>query len=222
MQPLSCYFIGISKDSPVRKGFGNCVRMIGTSFRHIVQSISGTSSTFNVHVNAANFGLKDDEIFTFAIQLNGERPTLKSYDRQTLYNKFKQCADKSVEIKLCACDKRKRFTNFTVFGVDEMKAAISTPMFDSDSEIKELQDGCLFQVKRQHKSSFSVAYEVANACKGQKYTVSVSGSLYYVFVSRSLPFEVTVEPNEILFLFSATRQILNFSYMDIKINSRKV
>jgi len=215
---VSFLFIGISKRSSVAKGYGNCVRLVGTSFRNVIQSVSGTSITFNIHVNATNVGLKDDEIFAVAIELQGEKPILKSYDRQTLYNKFKSCVDASVEIKLCVCDKRKPLNKVT----QVMKTFISTPMFDSEATIKDLHGGCLFQVTRQHRSSFSIAYEIANTCVGQKFTISVSGSVYYVFVSRTLPFQVVVEPNGVYFLFSATRQILNNSYMDIKLTATKV
>lgn len=213
---------GITKNSSVHKGYGNCARMIGTSFRHIVQSISGTKSTFDVHVSGTNLGLQDDEIFTFVVELSGSVPTLKSYNRQTLYSKFKPCSDQSVEIKLCACDKRKSVTEVKVLKPEEMKALMKTPVFDSNPEIKDLHGGCLFQITRKHKSSLSIAYEVANACKEQKFRISVSGSIEYILVSRSLPFNVVAEPNEILFLFSATRQIMNFSFMDIRLSASKI
>ena len=215
-------FLGINRSSSVLTGFGNCVRLVGKSFDKIVQSVTGSSVTFNLHVDATKVGLKDDEIFTIGIELKGGIPTLKSYDRQTLYNKFKTCADTTVELKLCVCDKRKNIKSVTVLPSAAMKDFVSTPIFDSEAKIKDLHGGCLFQISRQHKSSFSIAYEIANSCVGQIFRISVSGSLYYVFVSRSLPFDVVVEPNSIYFLFSATRQILNNSYMDISVKASKM
>lgn len=208
----------------MHKGYGNCVRLIGSSFRNIVQSNTGSLTRLDLHVDSKTFGLKEDEIYTVAIELKGETPTLKSFVRRTLYNKFKGCVDKNVDIKICACDKTKPKSDQTVrvLKTEDMKSLVSSSMFGTDVQVKDIHGGCLFQISRQHSSKISIAYEVANSCEGQTFKVSVSGSLFYVLSSRPFPFEVTVEPNSIYFLFSAGRQILGHSHMDITISARKV
>ena len=179
---------GLEKNS-VLKGYGNCVRLIGSSFRNVIQSNTGSLTRLDLHVDSKTFGLKEDEIFTVAIELNGETPTLKSYVRQTLYNKFKECVDKNVDIKICACDKTKPKNDQTlrVLKTDDMKKLISSPMFETEAKVKDLHGGCLFQIARHHSSRISIAYEVANSCQGQTFKVSVSGSLFYVLSSRPFP-----------------------------------
>jgi hypothetical protein len=217
---------GINKTaSTVVKGYGNCVRLTGTSFRNIIQSKSGKLTTLELHIDPNNIGLKENEIITAAVEFNSETLTLKVHDRQTLYNKFKSCVDNTVDLKICACDKRKT-TNTSgivrVLKTDEMKSLVSSPMFGSETKIKDLHGGCLFQITRQHSSRISVAYEVANSCIGKTFRITVKGSLYYVFLSRSIPFYLTVEPNSVYFMFSAVRQILNHSHMDITLTATKV
>lgn len=179
----------------------------------------------DIHIDAKAVGLKEDEVTRVAVEFNGQTLSLKSYERQTLYNKFKSCDDKSVDLKLCICDKSKtpiKDGKPRVLKTAEMKKFISSPMFGTEGKIKDLHGGCLFQIIRQHSSKISVVYEVANSCEGKTFKVSVSGSIEYVFVSRPLPFEITAEPNGIYFIFSAVRQILNHSHMDITISATKV
>lgn len=219
------------------QGFGNCVRLVGKSFSKIIQRNSGLLTTFDLHIDSSSVGLKEDEVFRVAVELTPDsilpgskitnskltdsKPSLKIFDRQTLYNKFKYCADDAVELKLCMCDKKKSSNNVPpLLKTTEMKKLISSPMFGSKPEISDLYEGCLFQITRTGK--ISVAYEVANSCVGKTFAVKVEGEAFFFLISRKLPMEFLVKPNTVHFLFSSTRQILNHSHLDVKIKVTKV
>ncbi|XP_031555080.1 uncharacterized protein LOC116291986, partial [Actinia tenebrosa] len=203
------------------QGFGKCVRFVGKSFTKIVQRNSGLLTTFDLHIDSSSVGLKDDEVFRVAVELTGLKPSLKFFDRQTLYNKFKGCADDAVELKLCMCDRTKTSSYKPgPLKTAEMKKLISSRMFGSKTVVKDLYEGCLFQIIRTSK--VSVAYEVANSCIGKTFSVKAEGESYYFLMSRELPMEFLVKPNTVHFMFSSTRQILNHSHLDIKIKVAKM
>ncbi|KAK3727950.1 hypothetical protein QZH41_004899 [Actinostola sp. cb2023] len=121
------------------KGYGRCIRMTGKSFRSIVQTKSGSHVTFDLHMDASSVGLQEDEVFRVAVQLEKGIPSLVFYDRQTLYNKFKDCVDESVELKLCICDKRTPL-NDAVRRMDskEIRNVVVNSMFGSKSFLKNI------------------------------------------------------------------------------------
>jgi hypothetical protein len=215
-------FSGKKAKSARVKGYGRCIRLIGSSIRNIIQSKSGSLTSFDLHINVASVGLKKDEIFKVAVGINDGVPTLKTYARQTMYNKFKNCVDEAVDIELCVCDKTKKTKDFGKIRAltdQEMNSLISSPMFGSEAELKDLYNGCLFQITRKHLSGNSIVYEVANSCKNKKLVVSVTGYTSFVFLTRELPMEFSVEPNTVHFMFAATNQVFSHSIMNIEVTA---
>ncbi|KAK3747963.1 hypothetical protein QZH41_019438 [Actinostola sp. cb2023] len=208
------------KEGKKTVGFGNCKRLVGSSFRNIVQT--GTLTTFDLHLNASYVGLKQDEIFKVALDIQEDKAVLKSFDRQTMYNKFKDCVDASVDIKLCVCDRRQRQgVSNGVLTRTEMIALVKSPTFRSTPTVKNLYKDCLFEVTRRYFDVATVV-EVANACKGQSFKVKVTGWTDKVFISTLLPMEVIVKPNTIHFLYSSTKQSLSHSYLQVSLQAQLI
>ncbi|XP_031553838.1 uncharacterized protein LOC116290865 [Actinia tenebrosa] len=201
------------------KGYGRCIRLIGTSIDNIIQSKSGSLVSFDLHVNGTSVGLNEDEIFKVAIALNNGVPTLKTFARQTMYNKFKYCVDQSVDIKMCVCDRRKKKEDFVIKELkkQQMKALISSTMFGSTAKIKDIFNGCLYQIIREHLSGNSLVYEFANSCN-ETFSVTVKGSSEFVTLTQGLPMTIGMEPNTIKFVFAATKQVFSHSYMNFYVD----
>lgn len=201
------------------KGYGRCIRLMGTTINNIIQSKSGSTVSLDLHINATSVGLQQDEIFKVAIALNNEVPTLKTFARQTMYNKFKLCVDDSVDIKLCICDRRRKREKSVLKPLEkqQMKALISSKMFGSPAQVKAIYKGCLYQIVREHLSGNSVVYEFANSCE-ETFSVTVNGYIEFVTLTRRLPIEMRLEPNTIQFMFAATKQVFSHSYMHFQVS----
>ena len=197
------------------RGYGKCTRLVGKSYDHSVERQSGSTilTNFDLHF-APPAGYKKDEVIKAEVEhplkpANGV--TMKSFDRQSQYSKFKSCADESVDIKLCACAQGE--TKSVIETTEDMKALIAQPMFGATTELKDLHSGCVFLLKRRH-NTIAVAYEVANICADKTFKVSVTGSNYNMLLSQSVPMSVTLRPRTIHFLLSAIRYVMNDSYFN--------
>lgn len=78
---------------------------MGKSFANIAQLSQGdnVTTTMDLRVVPPN-GHKEDEIFKVSVKQQAEtkdKVWLTSFIRVSRYSKFKSCADKSVDIKLC-------------------------------------------------------------------------------------------------------------------------
>ncbi|EDO37450.1 predicted protein [Nematostella vectensis] len=190
---------------------GNCVRLLGKSFSNIRQRRDAQKNlltTFDLHVTAhTSVPLIEDEVFKVAISHGETWAVLQSYSRHTLYNKYKYCADRHVNLKLCICRKKR------VRSPEYMKEVISSGMFGSETSVKDIYNGCVFLTSRSH-DGLTVVYELANLCTQTK-NVIIYGEPYYMQVSKQLPFSIRAEPNTVYFVISGVRRMLEFSYLDL-------
>lgn len=221
---LSSTFIFVSGSEGRKvKGFGNCRRYIGTSFRNIIQTKSGALTRFDLHVQAN--GLEQEEVFKVAVATEDRRAELKSFERISTYNIFKDCVDKSVSIKLCACDRNKTNNGSSspthVLTIQEMKSLAKTSMFGQEPQIKTLHGDCLFQITRNY-FDVTIVVEVANACKGKTFNVRVTGDTSNIFLSRSLPMSNIVPPNTYSFIYVSTKQSVTHFKLQISISATVV
>ena len=110
-------------------------------------------------------GFTEDEVFKVSLK-NYAKPEdkvwLTSYTRQSRYSKFEACADKSVDVRLCACAIDQ--TNLA----ESFSNGVSSKMFGSETVVKDLHSGCLLFLRRDHGST-SLALEVANVCYNSTY-----------------------------------------------------
>ena len=189
---------------PQRYGYGNCERLVGKSFTNVMERLQGDYilTTMDLHVVPPT-GYKEDEVFKVSLKHDAQPKDsvwLTSYIRQSTYSKFQSCADKPVDIKLCACAK-------------EQTAGSSVPreMFSSKTIVKDLHSGCLLLLRRNYGKS-SLALEVTNVCTNRTYKLELSGSVYDKLFSNALPIRRELPPKTFHFLTSVYEYILNSDY----------
>ena len=199
-------------------GFGNCMRLVGRSYGFAFerQFAGDIITTFDLHVDPPR-GSSEDEVFKIEVR-HRMKPengvAMGSYNRESLYSKFSTCADKSVDIKLCACAQES--VDFTRTA-SAMKNFIQRPMFGAKTELEDLKTGCLFLMARRHLT-FAFAYEVANICADKTFKVTMKGHERNMLLSQDLPITLIVKPTTIHFLISGVRYVINDSYFDKKVD----
>lgn len=189
-------------------GFGNCQRLVGKSFANIAQLSQGdnVTTTMDLRVVPPN-GHKEDEIFKVSVKQQAktkDKVWLTSFIRVSRYSKFKSCADKSVDIKLCAC-----VTHQTAEAMNSseklVNVAIPTEMFGSKTIIKDLHSRCLLILRRNH-GIFSFALEVTNVCLNRTYKTELASSSREIVTSNKLPINLEISPRTFYFLTSVKRE----------------
>ena len=197
-------------------GYGSCIRHIGRSYTNIIVYDSGDDliTSFDLHV-VPPAGYEADEVFKIEVKRSSSNKsgvTFRTVTRQSIYSKFKDCVDKSVDIKLCACADRNRTRpeiKDYIVGLTKERMFGSAP-----PNIKDLHSGCLLLVTRSH-GALSVSHEVANVCSDHKYTLTVRGYVYRIVLSRDIPLTLTVPPMSIHFILSAIRYATNDSIFNV-------
>ena len=162
-------------------------------------------TTMNLHVFPPT-GYKEDEVFKVSLKQYAQardKVWLTSYVRQSKYSKFKSCADKSVDIKLCACDKGET-AGATKSGEAMANSSVSHEVFGSKTISKDLHSGCLLFLRRNH-GKVAVALEVTNICSNRTYKFELSGSSVERVYSKTLPIKLELAPNTFYFLTSVNR-----------------
>ena len=179
-----------------------------------VRSGDDVTVSFDLHV-VPPAGYEANEVFNVEVKRSSSNKngvTFRAFTRQSIYSKFKDCVDKSVDIKLCACADRNRTRpeiKDYIVGLTKERMFGSAP-----PNIKDLHSGCLLLVTRSH-GALSVSHEVANVCSDHKYTLTVKGSVSKVVLSRDLPFTLTVSPLTIHFVLSALKEVSKDSRFDV-------
>ena len=142
-------------------------------------------TTMDLHV-VPPAGFTEDEVFKVSLK-NHAKPEgkvwLTSYTWQSRYSKFKTCADKSVDVKLCACAIVQ--TNLA----ESLSDGVPSKMFGSETVVKDLHSGCLLFLRRDHGLT-SLALEVANVCYNCTYKFKLDGGGTERLFSRTLPVNV--------------------------------
>ena len=195
--------------SSQRYGYGNCQRLVGKSFTNILQRFQGDYilTTMDLHV-VPPAGFTEDEVFKVSLK-NYAKPEdkvwLTSYTRQSRYSKFEACADKSVDVRLCACAIDQ--TNLA----ESFSNGVSSKMFGSETVVKDLHSGCLLFLRRDHGLT-SLAVEVANVCYNSTYKFKLDGGGSERLFSKTLPINVELLPRTFYFLTSITKYASKFTY----------
>ncbi|EDO47581.1 predicted protein [Nematostella vectensis] len=186
-------------------GYGRCSHLIGQSFTNVRERHSGNYvyASIDIHVSTEH---ARNGIFQVALKrtTNGESLELVSWNRHSLYNPFKTCKDRQVDVQLCICNTKKLNNTNSARALNTL---IPKTVFGVAPVLETLYSNCLFLVRRDH-CGISTAYELANSCHGRSFMVDVSGSsLDDVIVSRGLPFVSTVQYRTVSFLFSVIRKV---------------
>ena len=153
------------------------------------------------------YGYEEDEVYKVSIKQYAQpKPGVffLSFIRQTTYNKFVSCADKSVDIKLCACAKE-RTANATKNGV-LFENGVPRKMFGSETIVKDLDSNCLLFLRRNY-GTFSFALEVANVCTDRTYKFTLTGSMDQRIFANTVPMNRELPPKTFFFLTSVYKYI---------------
>ena len=172
----------------------------------------------DIHV-APPYGYEEDEIYKVSIKQYAKPEQgvfFLSFIRQTTYNKFVACVDKSVDIKLCACAKE-RTANITKNGV-LFENGVPRKMFGSETIVKDLDSNCLLFLRRNY-GTFSFALEVANVCTDRTYKFKLTGSMDDRIFANTVPLSRELPPKTFYFLTSVYKYISKvYTSLDLKAN----
>ena len=152
-------------------------------------------------------GLEEDEVYKVSIKQFAQPKQgvfFLSFIRQTKYNKFESCADKSVDIRLCACAKEKT-ADLTRKGV-LFENGVPHKMFGSETIVKDLDSNCLLFLRRNY-GTFSFALEVANVCTDRTYKFELTGSMDQRIFANTVPMNRELPPKTFGFLTSVYKYI---------------
>ena len=195
-------------DSDKKSGYGNCERLVGKTFKNIIKRFQGEYiiTSMDIHVVPPN-GYEEDEVYKVSIK-QFDKPKqgvfFLSFIRQTRYNKFESCVDKSVDIRLCACAKE-RTADMTRKGV-QFDNGVPRKMFGSETIVKDLDSNCLFFLRRNY-GTFSFALEVANVCTDRTYKFTLTGSMDQRIFANTVPINRELPPKTFSFLTSIYKYI---------------
>ena len=152
-------------------------------------------------------GYEEDEVYKVSMKQYAQPKQgvfFLSFIRQTMYNKFVSCADKSVDIKLCACAKE-RTASVTKNGV-LFENGVPRNMFGSETIVKDLDSNCLLFLRRNY-GTFSFALEVANVCTDRTYSITLTGSMDDRIFANTVPMSRELPPKTFYFLTSVYKYV---------------
>lgn len=213
---IQLQFLGNTKQV---KGYGNCQRLVGSSFTKIRRRSEGGNfiTTMDIAVSPGN------EIFEVQIKypqsLKKQNYFLKLtvHERITIYRHFRKCADDTVSLGLCVCDhkklqkqltKRKQRKWIKIKSREDILEIISrSNSFGSPTRVKDIHSGCLILMYRNHGRR-STSFEISNTCDDRTYSVTIlvpNFNAKKYFVSRKIPFSINVPQRTIHFLLVIKR-----------------
>jgi len=163
-------------------------------------------TSMDIHVVPPN-GYEEDEVYKVSMKQYAkpeQRVFFLSFIRQTRYNKFESCVDKSVDIRLCACPKEKT-ADMTKKGV-LFENGVPRKMFGSETTVKDLDSDCLLFLRRDY-GTFSFALEVANVCTDRTYNFTLTGSMDQRIFANTVPMNRELPPKTFYFLTSVYKYI---------------
>ena len=164
-------------------------------------------------------GYEEDEVYKVSMKRYAKPKQglfFLSFIRQTTYNKFVACVDKSVDIKLCACAKE-RTANITKNGV-LFENGVPRKMFGSETIVKDLDSNCLLFLRRNY-GTFSFALEVANVCTDRTYNFELTGLMDDRIFANTVPMSRELPPKTFYFLTSVYKYISKvYTSLDLKAN----
>ena len=152
-------------------------------------------------------GYEEDEVYKVSIKQYAQpkqRVFFLSFIRQTKYNKFESCVDKSVDIRLCACAKEKT-ADVTKNGL-LFENGVPRKMFGSETIVKNLDSNCLLFLRRNY-GTFSFALEVANVCTDRTYKFELTGLMEQRIFANTMPMNRELPPKTFYFLTSVYKYI---------------
>jgi len=166
-------------------------------------------TNFDVYFQSGSVVKHEEDIFHVEVKSkdivneNSLEMELIHFDRLTLFGKYEVCADEGVQLKLCICSERQDHQILTTQLQKAPWVNYTTVLF-KNAKARNIGDSeCLYLIKRNHSSGQSIAFEVANTCPDENFTLMISAEFENLRLSRKLPFEISVQAGSIKFAFSA-------------------
>ena len=190
----------------------SCQRLQPFWFENVRERNSKTDgwliTTMDIRVAAGNLVSQREDLFHVEVEtkeISGQRSLdmkLLTYDRLTLFGKYKTCADDGVELKLCVCSQNasKTRSGFASESPERWEYFGQRPVLKNISE-----KSCLWLVIRRY--SKTNAYEVENFCPDQSYRVKVDAKASNMKFSRQLPLTLEIKPGRVTFVFSVGKHL---------------
>lgn len=208
-------FISLGNNSG---GYGSCLRLRGLETKNNLEK--QTEERLGITMDLLVESVLPNMVEVFQVLV--ETPLLPDetiasahlvkFDRHTLYNRYQHCVDDGVDIRLCTC--AAKYNDDSPITSDRLRSLATRKGFGAETEVTTLDKdkGCLLLLSR--KQNFSISYEVANLCDSI-YKFQFHGEAYNMLLTAKLPLYIVVKPRTIYFLLSATRYVVNDSYLDI-------
>ena len=164
-------------------------------------------------------GYEEDEVYKVSVK-QYDKPEqgvfFLSFIRETRYSKFASCADKSVDIKLCACAKEQ--TADVTKKELLFEKGFPQKMFGSETIVKNLDANCLLFLRRNY-GTFSFALEVANVCTDRTYEFNMTGSMDQRIFANTVPISRELPPKTFHYLTSVFKYISKVNTpLDLKVS----
>lgn len=193
--------------------FSACQRLRPLRFENVRERNSKSDgaliTSFDIYFQAGNVVKHGEDVFHVevkSIDMNNQNSLemeLVHFDRLTLYGKYEVCADQGVQLKLCICSKNQDQTSSTTQLGEAPWVHYTTFLFNRPKARNIGDSKCLFLIKRNHSEGQSIAFEVANTCLDENFTLEISAEFNNLRLSRKLPFQMSVRAGSIKFAFSA-------------------
>lgn len=190
----------------------SCQRLQPLWFENVRERNSKTDesliTSMDIHVTAGDLFPQQEDIFHVEVktkEISRQRSLdmkLFTFDRLTLFGKYKECADQGVELKLCVCSRKAAKTRLGY----PSKSPAHWKHFGQRPVLKKISNkSCLRLMIRRF--STANAYEVANFCPNQSYRVRVDADASNMKFSRQLPVTLEVKPGRVIFAFSVGKHL---------------
>jgi hypothetical protein len=148
---------------------------------------------------------------------------LVHYERLSMFGVYRVCADNDVNIKLCVCSKKKQTTQkMSKEKLEKLMRKKTSYFVDSKVTFTSIDEGgCLTLIERVHGQRDAYAYELANTCLHQSYTVVLEMTdMYNIKVSRDGPIETKLVPGSVIFVFSARKGLSYYNgHISVQVTS---
>lgn len=227
---LADWFVEKQRGFPLTR---SCSRLQPIGFKNVRERNSKTDgsliTSFDIIVPAGDVVAHQKDTFRVEVKTNVSPDAeslnmqLLHYDRLSMFGPYSACADKDINIKLCICSRRNQTSkNISKRTLEDLMVKKTSYFVDSKVTFITIdEEGCLTLIERIYGNIEVHAYELANTCMDQSYTVVLEMSdMYNIKVSRDGPIETNVAPGSVKFVFSARKGLSYFdAFFSVKIAS---
>lgn len=195
-------------------GYGACARFLGKSVETARQEISGNYViTILLLMVTPAYGV--DSVERFEVKLNHSsvgQPNVQVMDivRISVYGKYEACADKTVDVKLCACAKSQKTASARLR--PDLRQLLLSHHFGLKTSLRFLSPRCLMFGERTLKTNVInklqprvIAFEIANQCR-RTLKLKLGGTSRHSLASRKLPFTLILKPRAVVFLYAVNNE----------------